>query len=613
MVKEQPNRGEQHASAQDHSGEWYYLTSKRKINIDTDFGKLLNVIDGTSLGNEMTLSELAERTGLSEERLKILIPFTSGQIKRDGFNIEKTSSGFYLKKPAKEPLPDLGEDEDSDKYKSKLEAFGMYFSGQPLEEVIDKVRPGSPEGSEDEQAQTFNALCSVADLLSKRDQEGNLTEKERAVYDLIPPAMRNTGDLIANFEEQFGMTYTPEKEETTPEKVTGEAAKGISTPKAEAIQEAEKKLRPIDQPEFGTLSRVDVASLAGAILTHRQLLGTILEQKGLALAEESVLNEVIGLIGNEPLIETKETEPAERTAIVETQESDPARHAAKVIQMRIDVLDKIKAIMKNPQAFDQIIEEATEQNTNVGLLLLHLSEIESVQGSLSGKKEQIDGIDFLKTLITDKEARKTGLILKSKEEENPVRVFEQTDSGGINRTVVEPIVPDKRLTVGEEEEDAGKKITDLVEGVKVEIVRDEGVAPGRETDASVQETPKRIREIESRDPEVRERINKYLDIIFSISKTELPLPASPGQVTRKIKRLKQILVESLIDEGLVPTLPGRKADQYQLDATGIATALYLSYPKQKNTLDSKKLQREIQNIVREELKKREEKERKDSI
>lgn len=106
--------------------------------------------------------------------------------------------------------------------------------------------------------------------------------------------------------------------------------------------------------------------------------------------------------------------------------------------------------------------------------------------------------------------------------------------------------------------------------------------------------------LEVRDPNVRARINDYLNQI--LEHLELQQGSSPGMVTRAFPRLKTTSIDTFSGKyGL--SVQGKKADQHRFNHAAIATMLYL-YDHGDNLKN--KLKKQVKNIAKEEYNKRQE-------
>ncbi|GEM_PF-7039470 len=122
------------------------------------------------------------------------------------------------------------------------------------------------------------------------------------------------------------------------------------------------------------------------------------------------------------------------------------------------------------------------------------------------------------------------------------------------------------------------------------------------------ETTIHIRELEARDPEIREKINYYLDQIAE--KLPSGKPVNTHVVNNAFDKLKKTWIDPLIKEGLVPQISRAKAPGKRIiGIVGIASALYLAEPKQRSKL-SKTMQKHVQDVVAEEYEKRQQKDKK---
>ncbi len=379
----------------------------------------------------------------------------------------------------------------------------------------------------------------------------------------------------------------------------------------ERVRQKEEKIeKPEELAEYGPLSKVDVAVIAGAISGHRPILNAVLKQTGGGAIDDSVVRQAAELVDSiSPRF--KDLNPQERESLL----GDKRKIA----------LEKAQEMMRSSD-FGSVLEEISTKDESVGLLFLQLSILHDVQGRIGNSQDKSSGVDFLRALLRDKKAGEAGFTLLSDSGESDAVVYERTTEGKVRekKVVIEPLSSSPLHQISEEEPETVPVVAfksrylqsipfEVFSATEVEpiVIMDEPQVEDEdqvhEVVDSGREKQSKPRGIEGRDPAIRELMHEYFDQISE--KDELYLPASPGVVTRSFQRLKQSVVDPLIEKKLVPTVPGSKGDHYALDAAGIATALYLSNPDHRNRL-SKSLQKQVQNLAAEELAKRQEEQKK---
>lgn len=107
--------------------------------------------------------------------------------------------------------------------------------------------------------------------------------------------------------------------------------------------------------------------------------------------------------------------------------------------------------------------------------------------------------------------------------------------------------------------------------------------------------------LEVRDPDVRTRIDNFIDEI--LERPELRSPVSSAAVTRAFPRLKQNVIDKAVGSGSVIVHAESRGVQKKFDLVGIVTLLYLH--EFGNNL-TPKMRKQIRDITKEELKKRQE-------
>jgi len=152
----------------------------------------------------------------------------------------------------------------------------------------------------------------------------------------------------------------------------------------------------INKPEFGTLSRVDINTIASAIDDCRYFLEPILKTSSVDLIEKNIVSELSDITG--------EISPADSKKMTVEQ------YRNSLDKFRAEALQKAKDLIESPEA-DKILEEIYTQNPNVWYLLVNLSEMNdklkglAINGDNYYHKKR--GITFLTNLVNDEETRWT--------------------------------------------------------------------------------------------------------------------------------------------------------------------------------------------------------------
>lgn len=350
--------------------------------------------------------------------------------------------------------------------------------------------------------------------------------------------------------------------------------------------EVEETPKTVTDPEFGTLSRVDITMLAAAIRMHRHTLEPIAEQRGVKLVEESILEGLAELRGDEPIADFSKMTGEERNRWIN--------------EYRIKALERLREMTEAPD-FDRTMERIYEQNPDVWCLIFNLSEMDKVKVENGTGIKQ--GITFLKDLLANPDARRKGFrVIPEPQPAPPTPEPRRVDVATVQAEAV--VLFDARVVTPQEQVeavtvDAQVPVEPIVEPVVEIPVQVTPVAQPVPVIPRAPEPEPKPKALEVRDPDIRARVNQYLDQIFE--HPELHQPASPGMATRAFPRLKQRTVDALVEARYVPTETGKKADQERFDPTGVATLLYL-YDHGDNLTG--RLKKQVQEIVAEELKKR---------
>lgn len=314
------------------------------------------------------------------------------------------------------------------------------------------------------------------------------------------------------------------------------------------VDEVEREiLSPsIEAPEFGSLSKADVALIGERLQFNRDRFEPILQQQGIRLIEEDIAFELIGLTEDQEIGVQKQYASGD----ISVEEFDQLMSS-----YRARAFEKAKEMLKDPN-FGENVDRIGKQNPYVWSLLVNLYEIDEAIKKRAGREEDI-------TLIAqDPEVLKTLL-------ENP-----ENEGSAI-------------------EDDLEAAIVDGPTIVFEALVPVEGIKP-------VEPKPSAL---ERRDPEIRATVNRYLDEILAIP--ELNGPVSSSMVTRSFPRIKAIIIDQCVKEGWVKGIPSqsnrRVSDHVRFGPNGIATLRYLY--ENGDRLNAR-LKKRVQEIAQEEFDKR---------
>lgn len=322
----------------------------------------------------------------------------------------------------------------------------------------------------------------------------------------------------------------------------------------------DQKIDSINKPEYGTLSRADIGSIASAIIYYTEDLNPFLESSNVRLIDQSILTQLQNLTGGTPLANFDKLTTKE--------------HCQFANQFRIQALKKVQKLIESPEV-NQILDNISFQDSNVWCLLVNLSEMDKVGGMVQNDLTVKHGIDFLIDLLANPEARKQGFLVKVNPTDTPKLPLNQTDTA---------ILDHKPQMILIEE-------TPNVEVLSVPILP---IIP------EVPQTEIKPKAIETYDPSIRIRINDFLDQISE--HPELVL-ASPGMITRAFPRLKQKTIDQTIEDGYISGEQDHNGNK-RFNSTEIAILLYLC--DFGRNLQGR-LKKQIEDIVAEEINKRQRK------
>lgn len=134
----------------------------------------------------------------------------------------------------------------------------------------------------------------------------------------------------------------------------------------------EINVRPIEVPEYGPLSKADVAIVAANLNLYEKELNAFFKQKKKEPIDKTTLLNLIGLVGNEPAIELKDMTADQMTEYLNIY--------------RIKSFEKIKSLITSPD-FSQVCDQIFEKNPDVWELVVNLSELS-------------EGISFIQEVIS---------------------------------------------------------------------------------------------------------------------------------------------------------------------------------------------------------------------
>ena len=410
-------------------------------------------------------------------------------------------------------------------YRTRQEALGLIFqddANTTKQEIIDTLGPTIERKRASRllsAGQAFIALAKSVTRLENRVTENIATDDEADLYlqmqDYI--ANHNLTDrkgLISHIADKLGLVRG-----TSLALDITEVSGGGVTPEADDADLFNDAVdTSIEIQEFGNLSRLDVVIIAERLEFNRERIESILGQKGLRLIEKPVM---LDLIEDLMAVET-----------MDSQSSD---------DHRVRAFEKLREMLKDTN-FNSLSEEILDQNPNVGLLLINLSEINDVIIKQAGREE--------------------GISLLLLNPESLEEVFSENEPSSGAPTNVKPA--------------------------------DEEVVFRAETNGQ------KLSPLERRDPKIRMTINEFLDQILAI--TELNGPVSPPLVTKHFESVKKPFIDRAVEAGWVsPILDKSHRDQVEYNAAGIATLVYLR--AYGNQLPSQ-LKKKVQEIADEEYRKR---------
>jgi len=333
------------------------------------------------------------------------------------------------------------------------------------------------------------------------------------------------------------------------------------------------------KPEFGPLTRRDVAVVAEALLAHRPMLNAVLEQSGDGEMDEASMKTTANLSGD---IFSKGNELS-----LEERESE-------LLKMRKGALGRVEQFLQVDD-FGVQLKGITGMDENVGMLLLHTSVLRDITGNLADSPKEITGLGFLYALLEDEAVRRSGFKMTASSGQQVI-IRERTVIAGkakVPTIVVESVSSgtiDLRAATGDEAGDRDITPAPLTEE---EAEQSEPVV------SSATKAPK-LRGVEARNPGIRTTIRKLLDEVLSHS--ELREPVSPASVNRVFSSLTRTAIEPLVEGKLIPNQQGGGSGHYKLDPVAVATALYFIDSRVHSL--SARLKKQVKGIVAEEYRKK---------
>ncbi len=307
------------------------------------------------------------------------------------------------------------------------------------------------------------------------------------------------------------------------------------------LKKPDQQKLSVEAAEFGTLSRADIAMIATAIDNHRPQLTLLLRQTDVKLIEADITHDLIALAGDKIVTEFGEMTLDKKSQFIKEYGSNALERARNLIES---------------SNFNEIKVKINDQNIDVYCLLENLSDINKVQlKSIAGQQQ---GLNFLKELIANPGNFRLGV------------------------TVIKP---------------QPETITPTL-SADVTLFDNKSIAPI--PDSRISETIPKTYAVEKRDPEIRAKINQYLNDI--LSRQEFKSPVSADALTRVYKSIKWLTIEKALKDKVIIVEYEKRHNRARFDVIATASLLYL-YSHGKNL--PVKLRRQVQTIVAEEFEKRE--------
>lgn len=376
------------------------------------------------------------------------------------------------------------------------------------------------------------------------------------------------------------------------DQLSGDEKRGYFLKRATSYIQAVRREQPVKEPqvidtgeaEFGLLSRVDVSTIATTLKTYRHFLNAIL-QLDLSEAQRKQGDGAI----NEDIMQ-------------ELTDLGVAKIDAKdILGFRLQALDKIEQIVTSADFEEQWLQ-ISQQNESVGILLLHLSVLRDIRGTIDGSAEKINGIELLRRRFKDPQLGVRGYTVISSEGAKVGLVYERkVENDGVSSIVVHVEIPGNAAYKGntllelnkETAEDSGitrggtEPITFGTSSVKPDSMASAAAVPVGKRE---------LLEIERNRPTLREEVHGLFNTLFDAKEALFSGIAGYDEVAATFPQLTKEVLDTLVAGDYI-SKTGRR-DRSQFDVVAIATALYLTDANNK-FLDAG-LKRQVQQVVNEE-------------
>lgn len=439
---------------------------------------------------------------------------------------------------------------------TRQDALKLIFQDSPdtsKEEIINILgltsgRIRAPRPLTDPQA--ARALRNAVLGLRNRTSQSIATEEEVVLYEkmqkyITKHNLSDERDLSVHIANKLGIGREPlsVSDESPADVIDGNGT--------EDIDYEEIHLPSIETPEFGNLSKRDVALIAESLDFNRDRLEPFLGERGLNLIEESILRKLADLTAGQ---------------IIEGLKEVGSEPLAPIVQRyTVNAFERAKTLVKHPD-FANILDRIDQQDPNVWSLLVNLSEINDVIEK-SGHEEGIS--------LIGKDPESLGTILSELQNQSTITKDKVSRSFTTNEAALRP------------------QVTTVFEAPL-------GVV---EPIAEIKFIEMRPSPLERRDPGIITTINHYLNEILAIP--ELNGPVGPSMVTRFFPRIKAKIIDQCVKEGWVRGIPSqsnrRTSDQVRFGPSEIATLRYLY--ENEDRLNAR-LKKQVQKIAQKEFNKK---------
>ncbi len=379
----------------------------------------------------------------------------------------------------------------------------------------------------------------------------------------------------------------------------------------DVIQELpEQPKRPIEREEFGNLSRADVSIIASTLIHNQAQIGIFLSETGITPIEPEILNNVINQ-KREPLI---------------PENLQNGARSEKLAEMRLEAVHRVQKLLANPD-FEKIADEIVFKNEDVWQMIVYLSELKQIIGESQGLE---DGLAFFEKLIlkpviweykidvrsgtvigveiqdarrqpvTASPVERAPIVINDDTPESILRKFFPDTVKGeqeiIEAAEPEALQPEVEETSSFEPEVTDVSKQDLIEPkeetvVQVPVVSLPEVAPDKEPKA-----PK-LKEIEKRDKQVRNRLKEYFQDI--LERYEFRQPANRVTINTVYKVVKATFMDKVEEGQWVKPVEFGKNKHPKYDSSGVAAILYLSHHDGTHLTNT--IRRQVQGIAKEVL------------